>query len=383
LWLAPLRLAFAFLFITLVTTILDTKGSLVDPIFKSRVGRKYILFYLIMILGVPFAYYRYLAFSSVLEYANNLLFLFFCLILINTIEKLKAMIFTICFSALFYGALSLALSETGIERLEYGAMFDPNDLAYILVSLIPLSIHYVTQNNSSIKRIFGIVTVSVSLVTILLTGSRGGMLGLISILVILFFTKVSGITWSKKITLLIIAFALFATFGSSINMDRYKTLETMGSDYNMTDEEGRIALWRAGIQIALSNPFTGVGVNCIPNAIGEMRAAQDASTRKWQTVHNSYIEIAAEIGLIGFIVFSSMIIGTFKEFTLSRKVQITSPHAKEFQSIAAALQIGFIGSLVTAFFLSQAYSIIFTLFFALSAVMKNIAISQSVQPLRH
>jgi putative inorganic carbon (HCO3(-)) transporter len=382
-WLAPLRLALAFTFITLATTIFGKKRSTWNVIFNSSEGKKYILLYLIMILGIPFALYRYLAFDSVLGYSVNILFFFFCLIQINTIEKLKAMIFTTCCSALFYSTLSLTMSEPGSERFSYGTMYDPNDLAYVLVSLLPLSIYFITQKNYFIKRMFGLATIGVSLITIFLTGSRGGFLGLISIIMLLIFTKVTGINRPQKIALVIISIVLFAIFGNTGDKDRYKSLMEVSSDYNVTSEEGRISLWRMGIGVALSHPVTGVGVNCSAQAIGDLRVTRGELSSKWQTVHNSFIEIAAETGLIGFILFNSMIIGTFKRFSLYRKSEITSPHAKEFQYIAAALQFGFIGSLVAAFFLSQAYSFIFALFFALSAVMKNIARIQSVQSVQH
>ena len=348
-------------------------GSPSDATFKVSDGKIYICLYLIMVLGIPFAMYRSLAFDYVFVYAVNVLLFFFCLRVINTFEKLEAMMFTVCCSALFYGAFSLIMSDSGSERFSYGSEYDPNDLAYILVALLPVSIYYVTHNRGFIKRVFGIATVGISLITILLTGSRGGFLGLISIALLLFITNVSGIKWTQKIALVIICLALFATFGNAINMERYKTLQDVGTDYNVTAEDGRLALWRMGIKVALSNPLTGVGANCIGQAIGEMKAANGEGSAKWQTAHNSYIEMAAEIGLIGFILYITMIIGTVKKLLFCQKAQITSPNAKEFQSIAASLQLGFIGSLVAAFFLSQAYSVIFALYFALSAVMKNIA----------
>jgi len=379
LWLAPFRLAFLFTLITLITTVMEYRESPWGVLLRSSEGKRYVFLYAVMVLGIPFSYYKSYVFYSVLEYSVILLFFSFCLVQIDTVKKLKTMLFAACCSALFYSASSLTMSEPISDRFSYGSMYDPNDLAYMLVSMLPFSIYYVIENNGLIKRIFAIATLSVSLITILLTGSRGGFLGLMTILMLLFFTNVSGIKRLQKISLVIIAIALFATFGHSINMERYKALTEISSDYNVTDEEGRLSLWKKGIYLAISHPFTGVGVYCMPIAIGEMRAAQGEGSAKWQTAHNSFVEIAAETGLIGFFLFSSMVIGTFKKFSLYRKVQITSPDAKEFQSIASALQVAFIGSLVAAFFLSQAYSIIFGLFFALSAVMKNIALIQSMQ----
>ncbi len=379
--LAPLRMALVLTLVMLAMTFLGNKKKTSGGIFNFSISKKYSFFYLTMILGIPFAYYRRGAFDYVfLIYLSNMLFFYFCFIHIDSIKKLKSIIFVVCFSALFYGALSWAKGTfndpTG--RFSFGEMYDSNDLAYFLVSLFPLCLFFIINKEGLLKKIFGITTFGISVIVILITGSRGGFLSLAVVFTLLLFKYGRSIKLSYRISLLAIALVMIALYGSKIDTERYESLRDVGSDYNVTEEGGRVEIWKKGIQMALSNPITGVGVNCFGAALGEMRAARGEQAR-WQVAHNAYVQVAAEVGLIGFLLFSSMIWGTLKSLSLCIHTEIASPHAKEFRSIAVSLQIGFIGSLVAAFFLTQAYSMLFTLFFALSVVMRKLALEHSDQ----
>lgn len=381
--LASLRLALVLTMVTLAMTFLRNKKITSNGILRLKESKNYALFYLVMILGIPFAYHRRVAFEYVfLIYLSNMLFFYLCLIHIDSIKKLKSIIFAVCVSVLFYSALSLAKGGTTSGRFAFGDMYDPNDLAYFLVSLFPLSLFFIINNEGPLKKVFGIVTIGISVIVILLTGSRGGFLSLIVVFALLLFKHAKTIKLSSRILLLVVSLVMIAVYSSKINTERYESLKDVGSDYNVAGEQGRLGIWGKGIQLALSNPITGVGVNCFPKAIGEMRA-EEGEIPKWQVPHNAYLQVAAEVGLIGFFLFSSMISGSLKNLSLRKKTEIGSPHAKEFRSIAVSLQIGFIGSLVAAFFLTQAYSILFTLFFALSVVIRRLALDHFDQRQAH
>ena len=371
--LASLRLALILTIVTLAMTFLKSKKITSKGIFRLKESKNYALFYLIMILGIPFAYHRRMAFDYViLVYLSNMLFFYFCLIHIDTVKKLKSIIFAVCVSVLFYSALSLAKGGLNSGRFAFGDMYDPNDLAYFLVSLFPFGLLFIINNEGLFKKIIGITTVGISVIVILLTGSRGGFLSLIVVFTLLLFKQGQAIKLSSKILLLVISFVMIAAYSSKINTERYESLKDVGSDYNVAGEGGRLGIWKKGIQLVLFNPIIGVGVNCFPKAIGEMRA-DEGEIPKWQVAHNAYLQVAAEVGLIGFFLFSSMISRSLKNLSLHKKTEIGSLQTKEFRSIVVSLRVGFIGSLVAAFFLTQAYSILFTLFFALSVVIKRFA----------
>jgi hypothetical protein len=374
-FLAPVRPALVLSIATLTMTILDNKKIAPGGILKFPESKKYALFYLMMILGIPFAVHRHVAFDFViLVYSSSILFFYLCLIHIDSIKKLKVFILAICLSVLFFGIASLIKGDFALgDRFLIKSILDPNELSFFLVSLFPLSIYFMAHNEGFLKKLLALTTIGISVITILLTGSRGSFLGLVAVFSLLFFKNSGHIRLPTKILMLVIILTVVTAYGYRINAERYTSLTNISSDYNVTADTGRLAIWKKGVRLILANPITGVGVNCFPNAIGELRG-EEGEPPKWQAAHNSYLQVAAEVGLIGFFFFGSMITASLKNLSFCIRTKSEYPAAQEVKLIAEMVRLGFIGSLIVAFFLSQAYAFVFTLFFALSAVIRNIAL---------
>jgi O-antigen ligase len=374
-FLAVIRPVLVLTFLTLAATFLVKRSTPAEAISRSKEGRKYSLFYLMMILGIPFAVHRHVAFDFViLVYLSSILFFYLCLIHIDSIKRLKVFILTICLSVLFFGIASLIKGDFASgDRFLVKSMFDPNELSFFLVSLFPLSLYFIGHNEGLLKILLALTTIGISVITILLTGSRGGFLGLVAVFSLLLFNNYGHIRLPTKVLMLIVILTVVAAYGYKINTERYTSLANISSDYNVTAEDGRLGIWGKGVRLILSNPITGVGVNCFPEAIGELRA-EEGEPPKWQAAHNSYLQVAAEVGLIGFFFFCSMITVSLKNLSFCIRTKSEYPAAQEAKLIAEMVRLGFIGSLIVAFFLSQAYAVVFTLFFALSTVVRNIAL---------
>lgn len=70
-------------------------------------------------------------------------------------------------------------------------------------------------------------------------------------------------------------------------------------DFSETSNKGRIEIWLATIPSIFTHPFLGVGMGNFPIIL-----EQDYSTSKMgSSAHNLYLEIAAEIGLFGLVIF--------------------------------------------------------------------------------
>jgi O-antigen ligase len=98
---------------------------------------------------------------------------------------------------------------------------------------------------------------------------------------------------------------------------------------------------------------------------------QESEIPYWQAAHNSYIQILTETGAFGGIAFVALILACLKTFNGFRRDPGSLQHVG-LHVLPGMLLIGFMSLLVSAFFLSQAYSIPFTLFFALAASLKRI-----------
>src|SRR5258708_17205521 len=107
-------------------------------------SKRYLLFYLIMIVGIPFASHRGLAFQGVfVTYIVNVLFFVLLVSQVTSLQRLKSLVWVICFSTVTYSVFGGLLQSAGEGRFQaFGNAFDPNDTAYVLLSLFPLSLYF-------------------------------------------------------------------------------------------------------------------------------------------------------------------------------------------------------------------------------------------------
>lgn len=89
--------------------------------------------------------------------------------------------------------------------------------------------------------------------------------------------------------------------------------------------------------------------------------------------HNSLVQIGAETGIFGLILFCLMSSNVFKITGLI----IGKSQAEELVKISEMVRAGFIGHFISAMFLSQAYSVYWAFYIALSAVLKHILDNES------
>lgn len=373
--LGSLRLALTLTVLTTVTTLPHISGR-IGSIVGSRTSRWYLVFFITMVLSIPFASHRRFAFDFViLVYLSNMLFYFLFLAHIDSLRKLQAAMLTISVSAFFFAVCSARSGEIRGGRFVAGQMFDPNGLAFFFLSLLPLSIPLLLGKTRLLSKLFGAVVGCLSIGIILLTGSRGGMVGLLSVLVFIGLRKWPGVGWPSKALLALLSLGALAFFHEKINLDRYLSLANVATDYNVTAESGRFGIWREALELVMSNPLTGVGVQCFPKAIGEKRAAE-GELPKWQSPHNFLVQILTEVGVVGFGYFCAVILRNLRDLSRCRTQSCAVPGGEDLGLIAASVQAAFVGLLITAFFLSEGYSVLFTLFFALSCCIGRLCDEQ-------
>jgi len=257
------------------------------------------------------------------------------------------------------GALGLAVAAGAgrvIEgRAEATGMYDPNDLALVGVVVFPLAI-WMLRDQSRLWRWVGAAAVVGALAAVTLTASRGGALGLGAVLLLLAVQYRKQMSPLKKLMAMAVVVAALvsapATFWS-----RFKTLADPNADYNMTEETGRIALWKRGLGYFASRPLTGVGLGQFSTAEGAW-AAQTLGTVafKWSVAHSIWIQVLAETGLLGIVGFLGLYLPTLRDIRRTRARSATrAPPYEELRSFGAALGISIVGFFVAGTFLADAY----------------------------
>jgi len=208
------------------------------------------------------------------------------------------------------------------------------------------------------------------------SGSRGGFLAL---LVTMGFVLVGFTTVPRKWRLA--GFTIILALVAAMASDRYwtamQTILKPSQDYNETSETGRLQTWERGIGYMAEHPLLGVGADNFWFAEGTIsplawRQRYGRAVR-WGAAHNSFVQVGAELGVPGLLLFVAILVSTFA--CLRRVVKYarrTAPGAPGPPRLAQALMAALVGFIVGAFFLSLAYAEMLYTLVALAVALEKV-----------
>jgi O-antigen ligase len=366
-FLIPLRpslILFVILCIYCITN--NTFGNL-NSSFKEIQVKQYFALFLVMVNSIFFSYYRYASFNYVFIFYSQVVFYFFLFItLVDDLKKTERILLLCCCGIGLYSIFYLIKGDTIDNRVSFGEMFDPNDIAYVVISFVMFNFYFLGKDRSKLIWVILIINIAAGFMLILSSGSRGGFIAAAIASAMLVLSRQNILSVGLK-ALMIFSLIIFVST-TKHDFSRFNTILSVENDYNVTGEEGRLEIWKYGIIAMLKRPLTGVGVSCFPEAIGRGRVAKGAETYKWQTAHNSLVLIGTETGVIGFVLFILLSFRTLRIFNKVRKLA----NDEKLLKLGEFAFIGFTGHIVASMFLSQAYSIIWAFYIALSVVLSRL-----------
>lgn len=196
----------------------------------------------------------------------------------------------------YWGSFASMANWEFMDRLS-GAPSDivnPNGLAFIVLTVIPF--YYYLSGLSIIHRIISVVLMPLSIYTLLLTGSRSGLIGLLVILGgILLKSK-------NKLPILMIICVCFVASISFLNdnfKDRYTSIFSSGTK-NDASAEGRLEGVKNDLLVAFKKPIFGFGLGTSREANANFGGIDKPS-------HDLYTEVAQELGFAGLVIFLTLI----------------------------------------------------------------------------
>ena len=335
---------------------------------KLREVRLVIFLYFIMVAGIPFAVHKRVAFDFIFTiFPRTLLYFFILIILTQSVKRLNTIawvaVISILFSGLFYLQDTLFGMSLG-SRISASEMYDPNDIAMIFTTYLPLSLYFLFSEGRFRRKIISIITALSLVIGIMMSGSRGGIVALTFIIIVMLFLRTSRWKGGLKIATLVILSGVFLYYFPVTAGKRFRDIK---NDYNLTDEGGRLHIWKQNVGILYRNPISGVGANCSTIALGFHRATLDG-LQKWQVTHSSLIQVAVETGIPGFVVFLILNVGAIRNLRKIRKGQDNALSLLSF-----FLEICFYGFWVGGLFLSHGYSINLYFLLAMTATIGSLS----------
>jgi len=253
-------------------------------------------------------------------------------------------------------------------RVYAGSTFDPNESALLLVVAIPFAVGLASRS----QRWLWIGLAVVCALAAAMTGSRGGLLGLAALSGQMIYRAAPRRRLLYVVGIAGAASILYASVGSDTKA-RLSTVFSMEQDYNASDRDGRIAVWKRGVGYMVQRPLLGVGVSCFPIAEGVMSGKLDVGFGvRYTAAHNSFVQVGAELGVLGLIAFCAAL-WTARRACISipkRPSPTRGPdasHSNDLHAMAVATESALVAFVVTGFFLSFAYQMVTFLLFALAA----------------
>jgi O-antigen ligase len=241
---------------------------------------------------------------------------------------------------------------------------NPNDLAYALVTLLPIVL--ALRARASGWRRLMVVGLAVSMcMAVLLTASRGGALGLVTVLfAVAVFPLVparNGELKRRNLGAVLVALGVVAALGTVLfsylpadTQERLLTLIHPEQDYNAstTLNSSRRVIWVRDLRLAFERPIGyGMGSSMAVDGLyghGQFRAP-----------HNSLIQAFLELGVLGLYLYLATYYVAWRELgriSAARPRDGPAGEAAKAVLYARALRVALLGNFVAGFFLTQAYA---------------------------
>lgn len=282
-------------------------------------------------------------------------------------EHLRVLVWVIAFSFGFYGVkngLAGILSGGSLHILQGpgGMMADNNDFAMAMCMGIPLMFHVALSEKSELIRKMMLTFVPLSMITVVLTHSRGAFLAMSCMTFCLIWrsrNRVAGLTAG-----MLLAFAGLLLVPQSY-VDRLSTLREVEKDGSAM---GRLAAWRTAGEMIKANPILGVGFAKFEGNYDKYDPAVEERGRGTasRVAHNSYLQIWAECGTPAFLMYMSLIVLSYIEVWRIRKEARVRYFSSWILNYCTAFEGALVSFTVGAMFLNRAH---FDLFYHMVAII--------------
>lgn len=238
----------------------------------------------------------------------------------------------------------------GADRLKLGSMYDSNDIATLFASTVPLLILLRPQAAARLRYLPILVAYAMLAAGVVASQSRGGFIAFLFATLLLVRALIETgrrrtLVAAAVMALMVGALGGAVALGPQEARQRFESLFDISSDYNLTDDTGRIAVWTRGLQSIRDYPFgTGVGTSTVADGLQGGR---------YQAPHNSALQVGIELGIPGLFAFGALLLSAWRA---ARGSSVATENAGSARVQGEAVAGAILAFLVGAFFLTLAYT---------------------------
>ena len=244
---------------------------------------------------------------------------------------------------------------------------DPNYFSAGAVVCLPIGLALLRMEK---RRLFRFGVAGALLITILglvLSASRGALVALAAVFL---FAFLRSNFWRKRLVLVGGLMVLLSVALPQSPMSRLFSPSKSDSE----SIELRKQLIRAGFHMVAEQPVMGVGLGNFRRGAAPFlttEAMPFLGGNIWLTAHNTYLEVAAELGLPALLILLGLIFESWRG--LARIQRDASDAKSQLQAVCFGLQGSLVAFLMVSVFITAHYQRYFWLFVFLSAVAVRLA----------
>lgn len=293
------------------------------------------------------------------------------ILLVNTRLKLKylTLVTAFCFAVLAIKGALFALRTSGEARIWGPAdsfIGDNNAFGLALNMTLPMFYYFAREEENRLFRRILRLSFVAGIVCVLLTYSRGGLLGLAVVLTCIALKSHYKIL--SAVFLLSTATVLLS-FAPAMWMQRMGQLAS-----GEIDESGRqrIITWETGWRFVQDHPIAGGGFETLPDPVVFQRYQPEPLPGGFQSSgpHSIYVQMLSEQGFVGLFLFLLLVGSSWFTFRSLRRRIAFLPSAQWLIPYTHMFEVGLLGYLVSGAFLGFAYFDLFYQFMASAAILR-------------
>jgi len=301
---------------------------------------------------------------------------FITLVLFQDPKKLRALLWVIALSIGFFGL------KGGIWALltggQYKVLGPPDsfiagntEIGLALNMVLPIFLFLRSGETRPWLRHFLLAMFGFSVIAVLLTYSRGALLGL-GVVLSLIILKNRG----KILILLFLGLGIFLA-GSMLPEKWFGRMETIQSHEEDPSATGRIIAWRLSYRMALDRPILGFGFQPFtPEVYRQYMPEHSYHVERSADAHNIFFQVLAEHGFVGLILYAGLILSTMLSLRKMIRMSRKDPSMGWIYHCTQMLEASLAGYLVCGFFLSRSYFDLFYHFVAITVILKTLFLIQ-------
>ena len=307
--------------------------------------------------------------DSLWSVSKILLMVFVALALVTDYKRLRWWYLITAASFAFFALKGsvfgvLTGGEDKVYGPKYSMIYDNNDFGLAMNMALPMFVAFARTEKSKVLRWGFWAAMPMGMMAVILTYSRGGMLGLATVLFAMLMK-------SKRRFLglagLVLAVPLVFLVAPDKWIERMQTLKNFGADHSA---QARFHSWIFASRLVLDHPILGGGFQTFT---APLYLHYDMLADKVQGPHSIYFQVLAEHGLPGLLFFLSLVGSCVWSCHRLKRIFLRDPESHTLAAYADMVQLGLVTFLVSGAFLGRAYFDLFYQLVATVIVLKTLA----------